>query len=138
MPGAPASSFLREIEGKPQGAVMRCAIRLLSLSALLLAAASALAQPGVQAPTETKETRQGRALAVRVCSICHGIRLGQASVAAGAPNFYTVAMTPGMTALALRVALQRPHHSMPDLALTNDELRNVTAYILSLRPRSQQ
>jgi len=117
---------------------MRCAIRLVSLSAVLLAAAPAVAQPGVQAPTETKETRQGRALAVRVCSICHGIRLGEASAAAGAPNFYAVAMTPGMSALALRVALQRPHHSMPNLALTNDELRGITAYILGLRPPSQQ
>jgi len=117
---------------------MQRAVRLASVLALLLAAAPALAQPSAQAPTETNEVRQGRALAVRVCSICHGIRLGQPSTAAGAPNFYTVAMTPGMTALALRVALQRPHHSMPDLALTNDELRNVTAYILSLRPRSRQ
>ena len=86
------------------------------------------------AAQEAKDVRQGRALAVRVCAICHGIRPGEASTAAGAPNFYTVAMTPGMTPLALRVALQTPHHSMPNLALTNDEMTEVTAYIFSLQP----
>ena len=48
-------------------------------------------------------------------------------------NFYTVAGTPGMSPLALRVALETPHHSMPNLMLTANELRNVTAYIMSLQ-----
>jgi mono/diheme cytochrome c family protein len=81
------------------------------------------------------EVRQGRAFAQRICATCHGIVLGAPSPVAGAPNFYTLASTPGMSELALRVALQTPHHSMPNLMLTADEMRDVTAYIMSLRPK---
>jgi mono/diheme cytochrome c family protein len=80
------------------------------------------------------EVRQGRAFAQRICATCHGIVLGAPSPVAGAPNFYTLASTPGMSELALRVALQTPHHSMPNLMLTAEEMRDVTAYIMSLRP----
>jgi len=79
------------------------------------------------------EARQGHAFAQRICSGCHGIVLGAPSPVAGAPNFYTVASTPGMSPLALRVALETPHHSMPNLMLMTDELRDITAYIMSLR-----
>ncbi|SRR6187455_2850581 len=82
---------------------------------------------------DSLEARQGRAFAQRVCSGCHGIVLGASSLAAGAPNFYAIARTPGMSSLALRVALETPHHSMPNLMLTTDELRDITAYIMSLR-----
>jgi mono/diheme cytochrome c family protein len=83
---------------------------------------------------DSLEVRQGRAFAQRICATCHGVVLGAPSPAAGAPNFYTLATTPGMSELALRVALQTPHHSMPNLMLTADEMRDVTAYIMSLRP----
>lgn len=107
-------------------------VRLIALAACVaMLLGSAAHEAGAQG---AKDVRQGQALAVRVCSICHGIRPGEVSTAAGAPNFYTVAVTPGMTPLALRVALQTPHHSMPNLALTNDEIADVTAYIFSLRP----
>lgn len=42
-------------------------------------------------------------------------------------------LTPGMSPLALRVILETPHRSMPNLTLTADELRDITAYIMSLR-----
>jgi len=95
--------------------------------ALLLGSQAANAQ-------DSAEVRQGHAFAQRICATCHGIVLGAPSPVAGAPNFYTLASTPGMSELALRVALQTPHHSMPNLMLTADEMRDVTAYIMSLRP----
>jgi mono/diheme cytochrome c family protein len=84
---------------------------------------------------DTIEARQGRAFAQRICATCHGIVLGAPSSIAGAPNFYAIAATPGMSPLALRVALETPHHSMPNLVLTADELHDVTAYIMSLRAK---
>jgi mono/diheme cytochrome c family protein len=87
---------------------------------------------------DAKDVRDGRVFAQRVCSICHGIQPGEASAAAGAPNFHTIATTPGMSPLALRVALESTHRSMPNFAFTADELRTVTAYILSLRSPGQQ
>jgi len=100
-------------------------LALLAL-AILVGSQSAQAQ-------ETFEARQGRAFAQRICSGCHGVVQGAPSGTAGAPNFYTIASTPGMSSLALRVALETPHHSMPNLMLTPDELRDITAYIMSLR-----
>ena len=82
---------------------------------------------------DSSEARQGRALAQRACSGCHGIVQGAPSPVAGAPNFYAIASTPGMSPLALRVALETPHRSMPNLMLMADELRDITAYIMSLR-----
>jgi len=93
----------------------------------LLASQSARTEEGV-------EVRQGRVLAQRECAACHGVTPGAPSRAAGAPNFTAVAITPGMSPLALRVALQTPHPSMPNLVLSPDELRDIAAYIMSLRP----
>ena len=41
----------------------------------------------------------------------------------------------GMTATALQVALQSPHKTMPNVILEPDELRNLIAYILTLKTR---
>jgi hypothetical protein len=44
-----------------------------------------------------------------------------------------VANTAGMTANALAAWLQSSHPTMPDIRLTDEEMRNVIGYILSLR-----
>ena len=49
-----------------------------------------------------------------------------------APTFQSVADTPGMTELALSVWLQSSHPTMPNIILSQDDLRNVVAYIRSL------
>ena len=51
-----------------------------------------------------------------------------------APRFKDVANTPGMTPTALIVWLQGAQHpTMPNLVIRGQELRNVAAYILSLK-----
>jgi hypothetical protein len=40
-----------------------------------------------------------------------------------------------MTAIALTVALQTSHATMPNIILSPDDRRDVIAYILSLRPK---
>jgi len=105
-------------------------MRKLSLVALMVLLANQAADA-----QESLEVRQGRAFAQRICATCHGVVLGAPSPAAGEPNFYNLATTAGMSELALRVALQTPHHSMPNLMPTPDEMRDVTAYIMSLRPK---
>jgi hypothetical protein len=52
----------------------------------------------------------------------------------GAPTFERVAAEPGVTSAALDVALRTPHRTMPNIMLEGDELRDIVAYILSLRP----
>jgi mono/diheme cytochrome c family protein len=106
---------------------MKHAVRLTVLAMLLLAAGPLCAQ-------EAKDVRQGRAFAQRVCAACHAIGPGPVtSPVAAAPTFPAIAATPGMSRIALRVALESTHRTMPNLALTGEEMRGTIAYILSLR-----
>jgi mono/diheme cytochrome c family protein len=76
----------------------------------------------------------GLALARANCAECHAVvpkELGSPS--AGAPSFHKIANVPGMTETALYVALQTSHRTMPNLRLEPDEMRDVVAYILSLK-----
>jgi hypothetical protein len=51
-----------------------------------------------------------------------------------APNFETIAKTPGMTSIALTAVLRTPHRNMPNIIIADeDHLRNVAAYVLSLQ-----
>jgi len=54
-----------------------------------------------------------------------------------APDFQTVANTPGITATALRPFLQTPHPKMPNLILTPEQSADAIAFLLSLRDRRQ-
>jgi hypothetical protein len=51
------------------------------------------------------------------------------------PRFDDVADTPGMTATALFAWMRTSHPTMPNIILEPDDLRNVVAYILSLKER---
>ena len=83
---------------------------------------------------EAGQSEKGLALAQQVCAQCHAIDKRQLrSPNPAAPRFEAVANVPGMTAIALNVALQTSHRTMPNLMLDSDELSNITAYILSLK-----
>jgi hypothetical protein len=47
--------------------------------------------------------------------------------------FEDIANTPGVTEAALYVWLTSSHPTMPDIVLEKEDLRNVVAYILSLK-----
>ena len=83
-----------------------------------------------------QQTRQsaGLTLARRMCSECHAVgRKVIPSPHLDAPSFNRIANTPGMTAKFLSVEIRRAHEMMPDINLNANEMRNVVAYILSLR-----
>src|SRR5215468_832694 len=72
--------------------------------------------------------------ASNVCAECHATRTGQARSPNGkAPTFVELANTPGMTPLALTVALTTPHAGMPMFVLTPEQRQDIIAYILSLK-----
>ena len=99
----------------------------------MIIVASALASGYVEAQ-ETGQTVKGLALAQKVCAECHAIDKRQVrSPNPAAPRFEAVANVPGMTAIALTAALQTSHRTMPNLMFDRDELRNIVAYILSLK-----
>ena len=83
---------------------------------------------------EASYREAGLTLARRICSECHAVeRKLVPSPNSAAPRFETIANVPGMTAIALSVALQRSHRTMPNINLNADELRDIVAYILSLQ-----
>ncbi len=104
-------------------------------SARLATFAAVLALVALRANAQDAEVAAGHDLARRVCVACHVVDGERPSrpLIAGAPNFRDIANTPGMTAAALRVFLTTTHAKMPNLILKPDEMRDVIAYILSLR-----
>jgi mono/diheme cytochrome c family protein len=81
------------------------------------------------------DVQQGRQLALDVCASCHAVRAGQTqSPLATAPSFEEIAHMPGMTTAALAFWLTaQSHPTMPNLILSPQQVRNVSAYLLSLR-----
>ncbi len=99
--------------------------RVLPLIVPLLAAAQALAQvpPG--------DAAAGQKLVQAQCSTCHGPRPGPQQ----APSLEAIASMPSTTSMSLHAFLMTPHANMPNYRLSSQEIDDVVAYILSLRPR---
>ncbi len=84
---------------------------------------------------EAGQPQAGRVLAQQICADCHAVMRGQVrSPNTAAPTFETIAAVPRMNATALAVALRSSHRTMPNIMLEPDELANVAAYIMSLKP----
>ena len=100
---------------------------LFTVIALVISAATAAA-------TQVGSAEQGLKVARAQCAACHliGKEKGR-STNEMAPTFAKIANTPGMTAAALRIALNSPHRSMPNLIVKDGDADSIIAYILSLR-----
>ncbi len=102
---------------------------LLAGTAFIMVANCAVAQ-------EMGDAQAGAALAGQVCAECHAVRAGETkSPHSQVPSFQTVANSPAITAMALRVWFQSEHRSMPSLVLSEEDSDNLIAYILSLKRR---
>ena len=102
------------------------------MKAAFVIAVALLAPAGAAA--QDADVGAGAAYAEQVCAACHAVLPHEnLSPLPQAPTFQSVADTPGMTELALTVWLQSSHPTMPNIILTPDELRNVVAYIRSLK-----
>ncbi len=100
---------------------------------MLLAATMAFSLPG-GASAQNADVAAGQAYAKETCAQCHAILVNEElSPLPDASAFQTVADTPGMTELALSVWLQSSHPTMPNIVLEQDDMRNVIAYIRSLK-----
>src|SRR4051812_45052237 len=75
----------------------------------------------------------GRKIAAAWCSNCHAFPGGTVATATGAPSFPAIAANRARTPLALRAFLQTTHDRMPDLHLSNNEMDDLIAFILSTR-----
>jgi len=103
--------------------------RMVALAALLITVTSGRVQA-----QDVSERLKGASFAQQICAECHAVEAGQAPSPNGqAPTFETVAKTPGMTAIALTAILRTSHRTMPNIMLADDDLRNVIAYIMTLK-----
>jgi TPR repeat protein len=93
----------------------------------------AAAQGYVEARLIVDDIFRGLSLAQNVCAQCHAVQKGEAPLPnSDAPTFEVIANTPGMTIISLRILLQTPHRTMPNLVLEDAERVAVSEYILSL------
>ena len=77
---------------------------------------------------------QGLAIARDRCAECHlTVKENGRSTNEKAPTFARIANIPGMTATALRAALNSSHSTMPNLVIKDDDADSIIAYILSLK-----
>ena len=85
-------------------------------------------------PAFAQNAAAGEELAKSWCAGCHDIdskeTLPRNDVI---PSFDAVARRPGTTQAGLRAFLSAPHANMPDYGLTPRQIRDLAAYILSLR-----
>jgi mono/diheme cytochrome c family protein len=100
-----------------------------ALSAILLLLLTLAAQAQV-----IGDPQKGAVLARDVCTECHAVRDRQLlSPNVGAPTFYEIANSLGMTAAALTVTLTTPHAGMPMFMFTAEQRQDLIGYILSLK-----
>ena len=86
------------------------------------------------AADEVADPQAGFEYAYTYCATCHGIS-EEKSPLPEAPRFRHVADTSGMTATALQVWMETSHPTMPNIIVAPKDMRNVIAYILSLKGR---
>jgi len=80
------------------------------------------------------DAEKGKQYALEFCTGCHAVDPAQPlSPLPKAPRFEDVANTPGMTAITLTAWFQTSHPTMPNIVMTDAQMRNVIQYILSLK-----
>jgi mono/diheme cytochrome c family protein len=91
--------------------------------------------PVEQAPaTDAAAVYRGATIARQVCAQCHDIGDGAApAIYSKAPTFKAVVEKPETTAEGLAQWLRSSHPSMPHYVFPENEVGDITAYMMSLR-----
>jgi cytochrome c len=84
-------------------------------------------------PTGRADPFNGKELAKKLCANSHIVDSQQQEAMADVPSFNEIANKEGQTAAAIMGHIILPQHPMPEIPLTQDELSDLTAYILSMR-----
>jgi len=95
---------------------------------LFVAAPMALAQPAPKA-----DPARGQALAQRLCSNCHDVGAQQSPAARVEPPSFRAIAARGYSAEALAGKIIIPHPEMPAVPVTLAEIRDLIAYIQSVK-----
>lgn len=101
-------------------------------AAAVIAVAVILA--GMRTDDALANAAEGKGLAGAWCAECHALEAGKPSPNPQAPAFPDLAADPVVTQYSIRLLLRSPHLTMPHIVLTDEQLDDVTDYILSLKP----
>ena len=83
--------------------------------------------------TRAANPDNGSTLAQRWCAACHVVSGTQAKGTDIAPSFISIAERPDFNVEKLAYFLLEPHPKMPNMSLTRDEAKDISAYIAQLR-----
>jgi mono/diheme cytochrome c family protein len=99
------------------------------------AAALVLALP-TTASAQLASAERGRELSQRLCTNCHVVDVrASGPVRVDVPTFASIAARPDVSPALIAGGIIMPHPAMPGVQLTVPEIRDIVAYILSLKPR---
>lgn len=83
--------------------------------------------------TSAPDPKAGHELAVRLCSNCHLVSAAQTEAVVDVPTFKEIANAEGQTPGAIVARIVIPKHPMPVIPITQSELNDLAAYIMSLK-----
>jgi cytochrome c len=90
-----------------------------------------LSCPAVAQPVSAE---RGRELSQRLCVNCHAVEARPTGpVRVDVPTFAAIAARPDITAEKIAGAIIIPHPAMPGVQLTVPEIRDIIAYVMSLK-----
>jgi mono/diheme cytochrome c family protein len=100
---------------------------------LVAAALSFLALPA-SAQSGPGDPSRGRELAERLCAICHNVDASPGNIAkSDVSSFYSMANRPGQSQERLVGGIVFPHPEMPTISFTNRDLKDLVAYVMTLK-----
>jgi len=70
---------------------------------------------------------------MRLCSNCHLVSSAQEQVVADVPSFHEIANMQEQTEGSIMAKIIIPKHPMPVIPITKPELKDLSAYIMTLR-----
>jgi mono/diheme cytochrome c family protein len=101
-----------------------------------VAATAALAGTLAIAKPLPGDVNRGHELAKTWCIGCHFVEAHEIAAKDTVPSFNAIAAMKSTTIPSLKAFLQTRHRDMPDWWLTRQQVDDVIAYIMSLRPTS--
>ncbi len=108
-----------------------------SLPSILMLGLMAVAGTGLAHAQAIGDPAEGKRVAASTCRRCHQIDIQlRDSTNDPVPSFQAIAAMPSTTMLAINVFLRTSHNVMPNIRLTETQITDIGAYILSLRDQS--
>jgi mono/diheme cytochrome c family protein len=108
-----------------------------SLPSILTLGLIAISGTGLAHAQGIGDPAEGKRIAASTCKSCHQIDVQpRDSTNDPVPSFQAIAAMPSTTMLAINVFLRTSHNVMPNIRLTETQITDISAYILSLRDQS--